>query len=70
MMRALAEHTRLAPEGRQERLAQYSDRMNRTPEIVNELQKWDMRLSPRLVEFPGRVLPSEIIIQGKKCEIK
>ncbi|GLV44692.1 aubergine [Carabus blaptoides fortunei] len=70
MMRALAEHTRLPPEGRQERLAQYSERMNRTPEIVNELKKWDMKLSPKLVEFPGRILPPENIIQGLRGDVK
>lgn len=66
MMRELANHTRLAPEGRIQRLEQFSRRMRTNQKIIEELKKWDMELASKLVELPGRILPSENIIQGMK----
>lgn len=68
MMRKLAEFTRLGPDARQQRLCTYSQRMNNTKEIVHELEKWDMKLSPRLVEFNARVLAPEYIVQGPQLK--
>lgn len=68
MMRKLAEFTRLGPDARQQRLCTYSQRMNSTKEIVNELNKWDMQLAPKLVDFGGRVLPPEFIVQGPQLK--
>lgn len=70
MMRALADHTRLSPEGRIQRLEQFSERMRKNKKIVEELKKWDMELAQKLVEFPGRVLPTENIIQGQNGGVK
>lgn len=70
MMRALDTHTRLGPEGRQARLLNFSRRMNSNPKIVQDLKNWEMDLPTRLVEFGGRILPPETIVQGSRCEIK
>ncbi|GLV33481.1 aubergine, partial [Carabus blaptoides fortunei] len=70
MMRALAEHTRLTPDERICRLKLYQNRMHNVPEVVSELNKWDMTLNSKLVELTGRILPTETIIQGKMGKVK
>lgn len=65
LMRALAEHTRIGPTQRIDKLLQFSRRLNNEPKVVEELRKWDMQLAERLVEFTGRVLPQETIIGGE-----
>lgn len=70
MMRELANHTRLAPDVRIQRLEQFSRRMRTNTKIVDELKKWDMELASKLVEIPGRILPFENIIQGKAGNIR
>lgn len=65
MMRELADHTRLTPVMRMERLNAFQNRMRSNPKIVEELKRWDMELAHKLIEFPGRVLPPEQIIQGR-----
>lgn len=70
MMRELANHTRLAPIGRIQRLEQFSTRMRQNKRIVDELKRWDMELANKIVELPGRILSSENILQGSKGVIK
>lgn len=70
MMRELANHTRVSPDGRIQRLEQFSRRMRTNPKIVEELKRWDMELASKLVDIPGRILPPEYIIQGNQGRIK
>lgn len=64
LMRAMADHTRVNPENRIEKLLAFNRRLQQKPEIGNELRAWDMKLSSRLVEFEGRILGQEKIIAG------
>ncbi|XP_063230017.1 piwi-like protein Siwi [Bacillus rossius redtenbacheri] len=75
LMRALAEHTRIGPEARIEKLLVFSRRLLNEESVRSDFKEWNMTLSNRLVEFNGRVLPPERIILGKdrgqdvKCEV-
>ncbi|KAK5647282.1 hypothetical protein RI129_002174 [Pyrocoelia pectoralis] len=64
LMRALADHTRVGPGPRIQKLLAFSRRLREKPEIVRELQQYDLGLAQNLVEFPGRVLPVEKICCG------
>lgn len=65
MMRELADHTRLTPSMRIERLHAFQNRMRTNKKIVEELKSWDMELANKIVDFAGRILPNEAIIQGR-----
>lgn len=67
LMRALAEHTRVAPRARIEKLINFCRRLTTQELVVKELKQWDLKLAERLVEFAGRVLPPETIIAGKNA---
>lgn len=70
MMRELADQTRLTPAMRSDRLYNFHKRLSSNEKIMEELKQWDMSLAENLIDFSGRVLPSENIIQGlsgKKC---
>ncbi|KAB0805015.1 hypothetical protein PPYR_01985 [Photinus pyralis] len=64
LMRALADHTRVGPGARIQKLLAFSQRLRSKPEIVQELQQYDLALANNLVEFAGRVLPPEKIMCG------
>ncbi|KAK7869731.1 hypothetical protein R5R35_011798 [Gryllus longicercus] len=64
LMRALAEHTRVGPKMRVQKLLNFGRRLRSEESIMEDLQEWNMRLSENLVQFEGRVLPRERIIQG------
>ncbi|CAH2005609.1 unnamed protein product [Acanthoscelides obtectus] len=64
LMKALADHTRIGPPQRIQKLKEFSDRLNRSPEAIQELKRWDLKFSQDLVKFQGRVLPPEAIIGG------
>nr|CAI5824559.1 unnamed protein product [Callosobruchus analis] len=61
LMRALADHTRIGPPQRIQKLKEFSDRC---PEAIQELKRWDLKFSQDLVKFQGRVLPPETIVGG------
>uniref|UniRef100_A0A182MUF5 Protein piwi n=1 Tax=Anopheles culicifacies TaxID=139723 RepID=A0A182MUF5_9DIPT len=61
MMRAMADHTRLNPDRRIERLETFNRRLQTSPESQEVLKVWQMELDRRLVELPGRLLPQEMI---------
>lgn len=65
LMRALADHTRVGPKQRIEKLMKFSQRLRSNEQIMNELRTWDMQLATNLVEFPARVLPVENISCGQ-----
>ncbi|XP_029341152.1 piwi-like protein Siwi [Acyrthosiphon pisum] len=61
LMKDMAIHTRVNPKGRMERLTNFSNRLIKTPDSVNELKRWNLTLSNKLVELTGRTLPPEPI---------
>lgn len=64
LMRALADHTRMAAKPRVEKLIKFSQRLRQHKDIVQELKDWDMELANNLIEFAGRVLPPETVVGG------
>ncbi|XP_014259810.1 piwi-like protein Siwi isoform X3 [Cimex lectularius] len=64
LMRALAEHTRVVPEARIQKLHKFSSRLKSTPSVQEDLTQWNMKLSTDLVKFNGRILPHEVITYG------
>lgn len=64
LMKALADHTRVGPSHRMEKLQRFSNRLRSKPEIMQELKQWDMELSKSIIQIEGRVLPSEKILAG------
>lgn len=64
LMRAVAEHTRVAPAARVSSLYKFSERLLGKKEIVDDLKSWDFELDKKLVEVQARILPQEEIIVG------
>ncbi|XP_073981992.1 piwi-like protein Siwi isoform X3 [Rhodnius prolixus] len=64
LMRALAEHTRVIPQSRIEKLNKFSQRLRSSPTVKEDLTMWNMELSTNLVEFTGRILPQEKVSYG------
>lgn len=62
LTRAVAQHTRIDPTRRIQKLLEYNRRLSSTPASTAILTEWNMRLDPNLVELPARVLPIENII--------
>lgn len=66
LMKALAVHTHVHPEARMKKLRAFSEKLRKTPDAVQELGDWNMRLGANLVEVQGRVLPPEKLIFDRK----
>lgn len=64
LMKAMSEHTRLAPNMRIERLKTFNKRLQETKESVENFKSWQFSLDQNLVELTGRVLNSEYIVFG------
>ncbi|XP_053690463.1 protein aubergine-like isoform X1 [Sabethes cyaneus] len=62
LMRDLADHTRLTPDRRIERLEAFNNRLVKTQASSEVFDFWKTELDRRLVEVPGRLLPQEIIV--------
>lgn len=62
LMKAVADHTRVGPAQRIRRLMSFNERLRQTPECVQALLEWKMRVSPQLVTMAGRELPPEKIV--------
>ncbi|XP_001657626.2 protein aubergine [Aedes aegypti] len=61
LMRTLADHTRLTPDKRIERLEVFNRRLQDSKESTEIFQFWKTELDRRLVEVPARVLQPETI---------
>lgn len=57
----MADHTRLNPDRRIERLETFNRRLQTSPESTEVFKTWQMELDRRLIELPGRLLPQEMI---------
>lgn len=62
LMRAMADHTRMNPDRRIERLRTFNDRLQQTEDSMRILTDWNMRLDNRLVEVKGRILDQQRIV--------
>lgn len=63
-MKAVADFTRVNPEGRIRRCLELNRRITRTEECMRHLKDWNINLAQQLVEVPGRILPPERIHFG------
>ncbi|KAK6191826.1 hypothetical protein SNE40_003418 [Patella caerulea] len=63
VMKDVATHTRIAPEGRCKRLIDFINIMNRNPKVQSEMGGWGLKFAPQLLNLTGRVLPQEKIKQ-------
>ncbi|XP_052045693.1 piwi-like protein 4 isoform X2 [Apodemus sylvaticus] len=67
LMKAVAEHTRLSPVGRQQQLARLVDDIQRNHVARFELETWGLHFGSQL-SLTGRVVPSEkILLQDHTC---
>ncbi|XP_076292717.1 aubergine isoform X2 [Lasioglossum baleicum] len=62
LMRALSEHTRVAPKSRIDKLMVFNRRLRSENAIVQELNDWNLKLDQQLVQIPSRILPQEAIV--------
>ncbi|KAL7288194.1 piwi-like protein Siwi [Trichogramma pretiosum] len=60
-MRALAEHTRLVPQTRIERLLQFNRRLSTNKDISNEFDEWNFKFEDHLTDVPARIIETEKI---------
>lgn len=61
LMRALADHTRLTPDKRIERLEVFNRRLQQCKESADVFKFWKTELDRRLVEVPARILSPETV---------
>lgn len=64
LMKDLAQYTRVGPGSRMERLNDFNRRLRQEPRVQKDMEEWNMKLATKLVEFQGRVLSQEKIVQG------
>ncbi|ODN03707.1 Protein aubergine [Orchesella cincta] len=64
LMKSLAVHTQVEPAARVAKLNDFMNRLQTDPKIVEELLRWGLKFRNRLVDLPGRVVPSESIKLG------
>lgn len=54
----------MGPGARVNKLMEFNRRLMRTPDSMDVLREWNLKLDEVLVQTPGRVLPNEKIIFG------
>lgn len=68
LMRALAEHTRVAPRARIDKLVKFCQRLRNEQMVMEELRRWDLKLAENIIEISGRVIPPETICVGRNVK--
>lgn len=68
-MRSMDPYTRMNPPARIRKLLDFNKRLNSCDESVNFLREWQTKLDERLVELPGRVLPSQKMLWGNGAQM-
>lgn len=68
LMRAMAEHTRLDPLKRVERLMKFNNRLNTTEKSKEQFSQFHTKLKSELVEFTGREITQENMFFGEGKE--
>ena len=56
------EYTRQGPDVRAATLTKFAERLSSKPEIVEELQAWNLKFSKDLMQFRSRILEPEQIL--------
>ena len=56
LMRAVAEHTRINPQGRIDRLRKFNSTLAQNAQVADVFRTWNFRLDQNLVQIDGRVL--------------
>ncbi|KAJ8686462.1 hypothetical protein QAD02_022256 [Eretmocerus hayati] len=64
LMKALAEHTRVSPRDRVQKLMLFNSRLQSVPNVTKELSDWNLKLDTQLVTIPARQLPADKILYG------
>ncbi|XP_015112810.1 piwi-like protein Siwi [Diachasma alloeum] len=64
LMSALAQHTRVTPDKRIDKLLAFNRRLNSSTEIKDEFTNWNLKLDTQLVKVQGRLLAREKIYFG------
>lgn len=63
-MKAMAEHTKLGPPARIQKLIMFNKRIQDAQQTAPTLKEWNLELDPSLVTVKGRILPYENIVFG------
>lgn len=63
-MKELAQHTKIGPASRIDRLLTFNRRLANSPDSLRPLNEWNLALEPELVKIPARVLPYPDIVFG------
>ena len=67
LMKALADHTRIPPAGRIERLKKFNVRLTQNSDVTEEFKKWNFKLDNQLISFKGRVLDAgNVLVNGQR----
>ncbi|ALC39293.1 piwi [Drosophila busckii] len=69
LMRAMADHTRMVPSRRIDRLRTLNQRLQTTAESVKVLSDWNMTLDQKLVEVRGRIIDDQRIVFNNKVRV-
>lgn len=72
LMRAIADHTRLNPDKRIQRLETFNRRLQQSKDSSDVFKFWKTELDRRLVEVPARVLPPETVFfhpEQDQCKV-
>jgi hypothetical protein len=64
-MKELGKHTRVLPTSRSQQLAEFVKNVNETPEVVKQLDQWQITLNETPTQVRGRQLPPEVLKMGK-----
>lgn len=64
LMNEVAKHTRLSPSDRITRLLSFNQRLQSNASSAEVFEEYNVKLEKQLVEFQGRILPTETILFG------
>ena len=64
VMKDVAVHTRIAPQGRQQTLVGFVQQMNRNEQVKKEMSGWGLRFGDNLLNVNARIMPQEKIFQA------
>lgn len=70
LMKALADHMRVGPESRVQKLLAFNRRLRTEPKVTADLEEWNLKLDEQLTEIPGRVVPMEKIVFGNQRKVE
>lgn len=65
IMKDIAVHTRVGPDGRMQTLDRFIQRINSQDNVRAELSGWGLKFADSLYTLQGRILPAETIFQGR-----